>query len=80
LLVAGGVHTVKAAAVRPAVTATTGGTANVPVSIAEDIVATLLSFLSVVVPILVGVFAVLLIGLIIWLILRRSTQKRQAAS
>ena len=35
LLVAGGVHTVKAAAVRPAVTATTGGAGNVPVSVAE---------------------------------------------
>src|SRR5512145_2950294 len=40
LLVAGSVHTVKAAAVRPAITATTGGTANVPVSVAEDLLAT----------------------------------------
>ena len=32
LLVAGSVHTVKAVGVRPAITATTGGTANVPVS------------------------------------------------
>ena len=36
LLIAGGVHAVKSAAVRPAVTATTGGAGNVPVSIAED--------------------------------------------
>ena len=43
LLVAGGVHTAKAAAVRPAVTVTTGGVGNIPVSIAEDIVAAFIS-------------------------------------
>src|SRR5512145_2046730 len=37
LLIAGSVHVVKSAAIRPAVTATTGGAGNVPVSIAEDI-------------------------------------------
>jgi hypothetical protein len=78
LLIAGSVHTVKAAAVRPAVTAATGGTANVPVSIAEDVISTVLSILSIVVPILVGVFAVLLVALIIWLIWRRAARKRQA--
>ncbi len=80
LLVAGGVHTVKAVAVRPAVTATTGGAGNVPVSIAEDIVSALLSFISVVVPYLVVVFVVLLLGLIIWLVWRWSSRrKRQPA-
>src|SRR5512134_504458 len=54
LLVAGSVHAVKAAAVRPAVTATTGGAGNVPVSIAEDIVSTVLSILAILLPILVG--------------------------
>jgi len=80
LLVAGGVHTVKAAAVRPAITATTGGAANVPVSIAEDVIATVLSILSIVVPILVGAFVVLLVALIIWLIWRRSARRRQPVS
>src|SRR5512143_2842386 len=37
LLVAGSVHVAKSAAVRPAVTAVTGGAGNVPVSIAEDV-------------------------------------------
>ena len=37
LLVAGSVHVAKSAAVRPVVTATTGGAGNVPVSIAEDV-------------------------------------------
>ncbi len=80
LLVAGGVHTVKAAAVRPAVTATTGGAANVPVSIAEDVIATVLSILSVVVPVLVGIVLVVLVAFIIWWFWRRSMRKRQAAS
>jgi hypothetical protein len=78
LLVAGGVHTVKSAAIRPAVTATTGGTANIPVSIAEDVISTVLSILSIVLPILVGVFLLLLIGLLIWFFLRRARRKRQA--
>jgi uncharacterized membrane protein len=80
LLVAGSVHTVKSAAIRPAVTATTGGTANVPVSIAEDLVATVLSILSIVIPVLVGVFLVLFLALVIWLIWRRSQHKQQAHS
>ncbi len=80
LLIAGGVHTVKAVAVRPAVTAATAGAGNIPVSIAEDVVSTLLSFISVVLPILVGVFIVLLVALIIWLVWRRSARRRQAVS
>ena len=80
LLVAGSVHTVKAVAVRPAVTATTGGTANVPVSIAEDVTATVLSILAVVVPILVGIILVILVALLIWWIWRRANRKRQAVS
>ena len=80
LLVSGSVHTVKSAAVRPAITAATGGTANVPVSIAEDVISTVLSILSVVIPILVGVFLVLLVSLIIWWIWRRANRKRQAVS
>jgi hypothetical protein len=78
LLVAGSIHTVKSAAIRPAVTATTGGTANVPVSIAEDVTATVLSILSIVIPILVGVILVLTVSLIIWWFWRRANRKRLA--
>jgi hypothetical protein len=78
LLVAGSVHTVKAVAVRPAVTLTTGGTANVLVSVVEDAVATVISFLSVVLPVLAVVFVVLLIILIVWWLIKRSQRKRQA--
>ncbi len=79
LLVAGSVHTVKAAAVRPAVTATTGGTANVVVSTVEDVIATLLSILSIVLPILVAVFLVLFVLLIVWWLRQRSLRRHQAS-
>jgi hypothetical protein len=79
LIVAGGVHLVKAAAVRPAVTATTGGAGNVPVSIAEDVISTVLSILSVVIPILVGILLVVLVAFIIWWFWRRSLRKSKAA-
>lgn len=72
LLVAGGVHAVKTAMIRPAVTATTAGTGNVPVSILEDVVSTIVSVLSVVVPILVVVFLIILIA---WVISNQQKRK-----
>lgn len=61
LLVAGSVHVVKSAAVRPVVTATTGGAGNVPISIAEDIFSTLMSILAILLPIVVAVILVLMV-------------------
>jgi hypothetical protein len=66
LMVAGGVHTVKAAAVRPAVTATTGGAGNIPVSILEDFVSTALSIVAVIIPVIVACIFVLITAYIIW--------------
>jgi hypothetical protein len=80
LLVSGSVHVVKSAIVRPAVTATTGGTANVPVSIAEDVTATAVSFLSIVIPVLVVVVLVIVVALIIWWVWRRANRERQPVS
>jgi len=60
LLVAGTVHATKSLAMRPAVTLATGGAGHTPVSIAEDVVATTVSLLAVVVPLLVGL--ILLLG------------------
>jgi hypothetical protein len=80
LLVAGSVHTVKSVAIRPAVTATTGGAANVPVSLAEDGIATVLSILSIVIPVLVAILLIILIAMIIWAFWRHATRKRQAVS
>ena len=68
LLVAGSVHVVKSAAVRPAITATTAGAADVPVSILEDVISTVLSVLSVLLPVVVGIVLLLLaIWIILWL-------------
>lgn len=75
VLVSGTVHAVKAAAVRPAVTASTGGVGNVPVSIAEDILATGLSILAIVIPILIAFMFILLTALVIWLFWRRNKRK-----
>ncbi len=74
LLIAGGVHIVKSAAVRPAVTATTGGAGNVPVSLAEDVLSTIVSFLSVVIPIIMGVLVVLGIAFLLWWWWRKTGQ------
>lgn len=72
LLVAGGVHTVKAAAVRPAVTATTGGAGNLAVSLAEDLLAAAISIAAVVIPVLIAVLLIVLTSLFIWWLWRRS--------
>jgi hypothetical protein len=78
LLVAGSVHVVKAAAVRPAVTAVTGGAANVPVSIAEDILSTVVSILSIVIPVIMGITLIVALAfLLAWL--WRRTDKTQTA-
>jgi hypothetical protein len=76
LLVAGTVHAVKSLGVRPAVTATTAGTANVPVSIAEDITATLLSIVAVVLPVLIAVILVMVGAYFVLLIWRRINRQR----
>ena len=72
LLVAGGVHAAKSLAIRPAVTAATGGLANIPVSIAEDLTSTFVSILAVIVPVLIACILILITAWIIWRMYRRS--------
>jgi hypothetical protein len=74
LLVAGSVHVAKAGALRPAVTATTGGAGNVPVSIAEDIVSTVLSIVAIILPILIGTLLVVLAAFIVYWLYRRANR------
>lgn len=76
VLVSGTVHAVKSAAVRPAITATTGGAANVPVSVAEDIIATFLSILAILIPIIIAFVFITITALIVWLFWRRSKHKQ----
>ena len=71
LFISGGVHATKALAIRPAVTATTGGAGNIPVSILEDLVSTITSILAVVVPVFIGFCLLLLAIFILWFFLRR---------
>ena len=75
LLVAGSIHLAKSAAVRPLVTATTAGAGNVPVSVAEDVLSTVVSFLSVLLPLAIAVFAVILILFLLWWWARRTSSK-----
>jgi hypothetical protein len=71
LLIAGGVHSVKALVIRPTVTAATGGTANLPVHILEDVTATIMSVLSIVLPVIVIALVLVITGLLLAFILRR---------
>jgi uncharacterized membrane protein len=75
LLIAGTVHVAKAGAVRPMVTATTAGAGNIPISIAEDVVSTVLSFLAIVLPVLVGTLLIVLAAFIIYWLYRRSNRE-----
>ena len=67
LLIAGSVHTAKAAA-RPAVTAGTLGTGNTVVSLAEDAVSGTTTIVAVVAP---ALLAALVLLVLIWLLRRR---------
>jgi hypothetical protein len=65
LLVAGGVHAVKATA-RPAVTATTGGLGNWLVSLSEDVVSFVTAVLAILVPVLLVFLMVLFFLSLAW--------------
>jgi hypothetical protein len=78
LLVAGSVHAVKSLAIRPAVTATTGGVGNAPVSMLEDIIAGVVSVLSIVIPVLFAVVAIIITSWIVWRMWFRSGVRRVA--
>ncbi|MBN1876843.1 MAG: DUF4126 domain-containing protein [Anaerolineae bacterium] len=75
VILAGGVHAVKAGA-RPVLTATTGGVANPVVSTVEDIVSAITSFIAVIFPYLIIVWLILLIVLIV-LMVRHRRQRRE---
>lgn len=77
LLVAGGVHAVKAT-VRPAVTATTAGIGNPVVSVAEDVVSGATALAAVVLPILTAVIVLLLLLIVLWWFIRRRNQRTAA--
>jgi hypothetical protein len=75
LFVAGTVHVAKAGALRPAVTATTGGAGNIPVSIAEDVVSTVVSFVAIALPVLIGTLMIVLAAFIMYWLYRRTNRR-----
>ena len=77
VLVAGSVHATKGV-VRPAVTATTAGTGNWAVSLTEDVVATGMSLLAIILPFVAGVIVIIFTILII-LVIRRIRRGKQGA-
>jgi hypothetical protein len=66
--------------VRPMITATTAGVGNAPVSMAEDLIASAVSILSIVVPILLGMVTIGLAAWLIWRWRRRSQTVRTAST
>lgn len=72
LFIAGGVHVAKTAVVRPAVTATTAGAGNVPVSVAEDILAAVISILSIVVPVVIASLLIVVTSYVVFRIWRKA--------
>lgn len=70
LIVAGGVHATKAT-IRPVVTASTAGTMNPVVSLAEDVGSLIIALLAALVPVLFVVVGTVFGLLVLWWILRR---------
>jgi len=70
VILAGGVHVVKAGG-RPVVAATTAGMGNPVVSTIEDVVSFVTSVLAIVAPYLVLALVVILVGLFTWWYVRR---------
>jgi hypothetical protein len=76
LLIAGGVHTVKSAVVRPMVTATTAGAANIPISIGEDAISTTVSVISIILPWL-GILILIITMILVIIFIRKFVEKRK---
>jgi hypothetical protein len=75
LLVAGGVHAVKSLAVRPAVNAATGGLGNVPVSMAEQATSSVVSVLSIIIPVVVACILILVTAIIVTRMIFKRSRK-----
>ncbi len=76
VILAGGVHAVKAGG-RPVVAATTAGVGNPVVSTVEDVISFAVSLLAIVAPYLVVAFVVVVGSLIIWWYVRRRQRRAQ---
>ena len=79
LILAGGVHTTKGV-VRPAVTTTTAGAGNWFVSIVEDIIAFVISVLSILVPLIMSVLLIIIIAYTLSWFFRRRRRRQKLTS
>jgi hypothetical protein len=61
------------------VTATTGGAGNIPVSIAEDVAATGVSILALILPIIMGILLVSFFILLAWWLAQRARRAQRTA-
>jgi uncharacterized membrane protein len=75
VILAGGVHVAKSGG-RPVLAAATGGAGTPVVSAIEDIISTILSFLSVIAPYLVLALLLLIAAFITWWVLYRRRRRR----
>ena len=75
LFTAGSVHAVKSLAIRPAVTATTGGLGDAPVSLLEDITAATVSVLAIVIRVVVACLLIIVTSLIVMRIYSKGKKK-----
>ena len=73
LMVAGTVHGAKTVA-RPMITASTGGTGNWAISLIEDSLAFIGTILAIVLPVVMGVFVLLFLGLFSFWFIRHRVQ------
>ena len=76
VILAGTTQTARASA-RPIATATTAGVANPVISFFEDVVATALSFLAILLPVF-AFFLVILFAILMIMLFRRTFRRRQA--
>jgi hypothetical protein len=74
VIIAGGVHAVKATG-RPAITATTAGVANPVISVVEDVTSTIVSVISVVAPYLILGLFIFLASILALVMLRRKRRR-----
>lgn len=73
LVLAGGVHAAKTA-VRPAITATTGGTGNWLVSLLEDLLALIGTILAILMPVLIVLAVIFFLLIVLWWRSRRQVR------
>ncbi len=76
VILAGGVHAVKAGG-RPVVASATAGVGNPVVSTVEDIISFGMSLLAILAPYLIVVFVIIIISLVIWWYMRRRQRRAQ---